>query len=155
MQKTIRLGSLRLWVSLRKVEDIKGMCSNTQSGKHILMWDFDNTDFGKVSARLRMIQERYQLPKITVLETLAGVNYVAYCFEEFEWKDALGIVLETKGVCWNYFRLSVIRGYFTIRYSPKGGRVPLFRAEIPGKAPQKITVDDLVHAIKYETSKKR
>lgn len=155
MQKTIRLGSLRVWVSIRKVEDIKGMCSNLKSGRHILMWDFDNTSFGKVSATLRDVQIKYQLPKITILETLAGVNYIAYCFEELDWTYALAILLETPGVCWNFFRLSVIRGYFTLRVSPKGGRVPHFRAEIPGKTPQKIGVDDLVHAIKYETSKVR
>lgn len=155
MQKTIRLGSLRLWLSLRKVEDHKGMCSNTKNGKHILLWDFDGTYFGYVAAHLRAIQEKYQLPKITILETKDDTNFIAYCFEEFEWKDALGIVMETKGVCWNYFRLSVIRGYFTLRTSPKRGMVPYFRAEIPGKTPQKITVNDLVHAIKYETSKRR
>lgn len=155
MQKTIRLGSLRVWVSIRKVEDHKGICSNTKNGKHILMWDFDDSLFGYVSAELRSVQRKYGLPKITILETKVGKNYVAYCFEELEWKDALAIVLDTRRVCWNYFRLSVIRGYFTIRVSPKRGRTPYFRAEIPGKTPQKITVDDLVHAIKYETSKRR
>ncbi|MBA7484950.1 hypothetical protein ES707_20481 [subsurface metagenome] len=155
MHKTIRIGSVRMWASIRKVEDIKGMCSNTNSGKHILMWDFDGTTFGRVSVSLRIIQERCQLPKITILETKAGCNFIAYCFEELEWEDALAIVLDTDGVCWNFFRLSVIRGYFTLRVSPKGGRIPYFRAEIPGKSPQKITVDDLVHAINYETSKVR
>jgi len=144
-----------MWFSIRKVEDQKGMCSNTKSGKHILMWDFDDTRFGWVSAELRAIQEKYQLPKITLLETKDDTNFIAYCFEELEWKDALAIVLDTPGVCWNYFRLSVIRGYFTLRYTPKSGRYPHFRAEIPGKSPQKIGVDDLVHAMKYETSKGR
>lgn len=155
MQKTIRLGSVRMWASIRKIEDIKGMCSNTKNGKHILMWDFDGTYFGYVSAHLREVQARYQLPKITILETKDDMNFIAYCFEEMEWKDALAIVLDTEGVCWNYFRLSVIRGYFTLRYSPKAGRIPYFRAEIPGNTPATIGVDDLVHAINYETSKRR
>lgn len=119
------------------------------------MWDFDDSSFGKVSVALRAIQEKYQLPNITILETKEGKNYIAYCFEELDWKYALVIVLETPGVCWNFFRLSVIRGYFTLRITPKRGVTPYFRAEIPGKTPAGVGVEDLVHAMKYESSKKR
>jgi len=131
------------------------MCSNTKNGGHILMWDFDDTTYGKVAASLLSMQKKYQLPRITILETKEGTNFCAYCFEELPWPCALAIVLDTPGICWNFFRLSVIRGYFTLRYDEKRGYRPNWRAEIPGKTQARVGVEDLVHAMKYETSRRR
>jgi len=151
VKKSLRIGNLDIYFRARKIQHIQGMCSDTVNGKHILMWDFDNTALNDVIRSLLGVQNNYQLPNIFILETKEDTNYTAYCFAELDIKFALGIVLETPLVCWNFWRLSVMRGFFTLRFSPKDGRLPHWRATLQGLRPADVGIDDLVHAVKYET----
>ena len=119
------------------------------------MWDFDDVTFKDVKGALWVIQKKHNLPDILILETKEGTNYIAYCFAEYDIKSPLGIVLETPLVCWNFWRFSVMRGFFTLRFSPKDGRIPHWRATLPGLRPADVGIDDLVHAVKYETGKRK
>jgi len=155
MRRGFRIGSWDGYVRLGRVSKMKGMCSNLASGNHILMWDFDDVPLKAVVAVLRKSIEVYDLSDIMILETKEDTNYIAYCFTECKWKEALRIVLDTPLVCWNFWRLSVIRGYFTLRISEKGGRIPIWRATLPGTFKADVGINDLVHAITYETGKGR
>ena len=46
----------------------------------------------------------------------------AYCFRACTWGDALKILADTRYLDQVYFKIGAIRGYFTLRYSPKKGR---------------------------------
>jgi len=155
VKKSFRIGDFDVYFRARKIQHIQGMCSDTVNGKHILMWDFDYTALRDVLRSLLGVQNSYQLPDILILETKEDTNYIAYCFAEYDIKDALGIVLETPLVCWNFWRLSVMRGFFTLRFSPKDGRLPHWRARLPGLREADVGINDLVHAVKYETGKRK
>jgi len=154
MKKSFRIGDFDIYFRARKIQHIQGMCSDTRNGKHILMWDFDDIPFKAVKDVLWAAQKKYNLPDIIILETKENANYIAYCFAERDFKSALGIVLNTPLVCWNFWRLSVMRGFFTLRFSPKDGRIPTWRATLPGYKTADVKIDDLVHAVKYETGKR-
>jgi len=141
-------------VSLRRVQDVKGICSETRNGWHILMWDFDDVPLRAVKLNLDIIQRQYQLSNIYILESKPKENYMAYCFSEFPWAHALKIVIDTPKVDWNYVRLSVIRGYFTLRVSPKRGEVPKLVHVLESVHQETCVIDDLVRAVNYETSKR-
>jgi len=154
VQRTLRIGSWRLWVSLRRVQDVKGICSETKAGWHILMWDFDDVPLRAVRLSLDIVQHRYYLSNIYILESKPGKNYMAYCFTEFPWALALKIVIDTPRVDWNYVRLSVIRGYFTLRISPRYGTSPTLVHTLMSEHQETCVIDDLVRAVNYETSKR-
>jgi len=155
LQATLRLRSWRLWVSLRRVADMDGICSALGDDRHILMWDFDDTPISQVNTALRLVQITYDLPTIYVLESNAAGSYLAYCFPSKPWREAVKIVIDTQGVDWNFVRLSMIRGYFTLRISAKRGVLPKIMGHLNSPVKPEATVSDLQKAHHYETSKKR
>ena len=154
MQGAIRVKNIRLWVSLRRVKDIEGMCSNLPDDKHILMWDFDEVPLEDVKAALILVQLKYHLPPISILESKAGTNYMAYCFAAKPWREAVKIVVDTAQIDWNYLRLSVVRGYFTLRISEKRGVVPRLIGVLPTEVKPEAAIKDLQKSMRYETSKR-
>jgi len=154
MQRTVKLGHWRLWFSLRRVDNMRGMCSDLGNGDHILMWDFDNLTLHSVEAALSLVQASYGLPEIAILETRPGTSYIAYSFARLPWKNAIVIVADTPHVDWNFVRLSIQRGYMTLRLTPKEGRVPVLAKILPSEVESSATIADLTHSIKYETGRK-
>lgn len=152
MYKSFRIGDYRFWVSVRRVGDMKGMCSELEDGKHILMWDFDDVSLANVRDALWEVQTHHWLPKVYILETRRDRSYIAYCFTRYSWERAVSIVAETLYVDWVYFKLSVFRGFFTLRYTPKRGREPKLVSVLQSDRPEQATVDDLMRALRYETN---
>lgn len=151
MIKRITIGDYRLTFTFAKVAKVIGVNSNLDSGRHVLMWDFDDVKLGDVRQALKVVQTRYFLSDISILVTKAKSNYMAYCFSSQEWRRAVEIVAATDYVDYQFLRFSVYRGHFTLRVSPKGDRVPLLITKLDGYELPDCSPEDLKSWVKYET----
>lgn len=146
------LGNIRYVLSAAKVTKIMGINSQLGDDDHILMWDFDHTSLFDVCYHLRYIQHRYMLSDIHILETNHQEgNYVAYCFTRTEWHDAVAIVASTHGVDWNFVRLSVFRGWFTLRVGEKKSGKPKLVKRLEGLQLADVKPEELKSWVEYET----
>lgn len=66
-------------------------------------------------------------------------------------RRAVEIIAFTKGVDWNYFKYGVYRGNFTLRVSPKCGRVIKHAYTLKSDVEEDITIHDLREWLEYET----
>lgn len=103
-----------LIVSLKRHVTRVGVSSDVGDNKHILLWDFDNVDRELVIKALRMVQWSFDLPHILVVPTRAD-SFHAYCLEAFPWARCLAILAATAYLDPTYFKMGVVRGYFTLR----------------------------------------
>jgi len=149
--KRFRIGNWRISIGIVRVVDVVGVNSKLPDGNHILMWDFDETDLDTVIKSLLITQRVYELPNIYILETKKDTNYIAYCFKRVDWRKAQEIVIFTKGVDPLFWRYGVLRGHFTLRVTPKCGRMPKLVWVIPGVAPEDASIPELKSWTKYET----
>jgi len=150
MFKQFKIGSYRMSLSLNKVCNVDGVCSNLADGNHILMWDFDNAQFQDVCLTLVTIQYKYRLPTIYVLESSPD-NYIAYCFTSLPFPKAVSIVADTRYADWTFVKLAILRGYFTLRISKKSGHEPKLVTTIRSEYPELANVDSLRKFVRYET----
>lgn len=142
--------------SLAKIAKIMGVNSMVDDDIHILMWDFDKTKLSTVVASLKTIQTRYFLSDIHILETNHEEgNYIAYCFTIQNWQKAVEIVIATHGVDWNFIRLSVYRGWFTLRIGKKESGIPHIVARLHSFMSPDVTPVDLKSWVEYETLDRR
>jgi len=121
MDYAIAIRDWRFYISLKRVTKRTGVNSRLDDGNHFLMWDFDATPEGKVIESLAAVQERFQLSNIYLMGTGVTGYYHAYCFTRRSWADTLYILASTERLDEMYFRIGVIRGYFTLRISGKQG----------------------------------
>jgi len=147
----ITIGNWRFTFSMAPITRVVGVNSLLPDGQHILMWDFDETNFWQVHDALLETQRVYQLPNIYILETKKDTNYQAYCFKAVPWRKAVEIIAFTKGVDWNYFKYGVFRGKFTLRVSPKCGRKPKLVHILKSDIPEDVFIHDLRDWVEYET----
>lgn len=118
---TLSKGAWKLYLSLTHSKRLLGVSSLLPSGDHILMWDFDDSWDSTLYSTLGAIQKRFALPRIDILATGKQGHYHAYCFYSTAWPDALRILASTKGLDQQFFRLGVLRGYWTLRIVEKNG----------------------------------
>jgi len=153
MIKRITIGDIRLTFTIARVAKVIGVNSRLDDGRHILMWDFDNTTLEEVKNALRKVQSRYFLSDIFILETKKDTNFIAYCFTALDWRRAVEIIASTQGVDWNFIKYGVYRERFTLRVSPKDRRVPKKVATLEGYELPNCSVKDLNSWVRYETLK--
>jgi hypothetical protein len=154
MIKRITIGDLRLTFGAARIIRVVGVNSTLENGRHILMWDFDNKNCQEVYHALRETQLAYGLPDIIMLESKSDKNYLAYCFKQVDWIDAVRIVANTALVDYNFLKFGVYRHHFTLRVSPKLGRQIHFHSLISSMVRPDCTQDDLTSWVKYETMKR-
>jgi len=147
----LRIGRWRFTFTMAPVTEVVGVNSRLPDGRHILMWDFDETLFQDVCNALETVQNVYALPKIYIFETKQNSNYIAFCFKAVSWRKAVEIVAFTKGVDWNFFKYSIYRGWFTLRVGPKCGRIPHLIWILESDVPEDCTVLELKRWVTYET----
>ena len=158
----------RRWIfSFRKTSKVLGVTSRLNCGEcigdirvegfckqtcHILMWDFDNQKLSDIETNLRIIQVRYALSDIRILESNKEKgNYHAYCFTRTKWNRAIEIACATRGIDWDFVRLAVYRGNFTLRVSQKlGNPKPELVSILDGFELADCTPEDLEDFIEYE-----
>lgn len=151
MIKRLTIGSHRLTFTFAKVAKVIGVNSELEDGRHILMWDFDDTELTEVKAALKVVQVRYFLSDIYILETKKDTNYIAYCFTALSWRRTVEIVAATDKVDWQFLRFGVYRGHWTLRVSPKGDRSIHFKARLEGMELPNCSTHELNSWVRYET----
>lgn len=147
----VTLGSWRFTWSMAPITKVVGVNSILPDGNHIVMWDFDETDFWTVHDALLRTQRVYELPNIYIMETKKDTNFIAYCFKKLPWRKLVEIIAFTKDVDWNYFKYGVYRGHFTLRVSPKGKRKPMLKAILKSEHKEDAFIQDLRSWVEYET----
>lgn len=147
----LQLGNWRFTFTVAPVTTVVGVNSRTPDGKHILMWDFDDTTMSEVVHNLHNVQLTYKLPDIYILETKKGKNFIAYCFKVCTWQKTKEIIAYTRGVDKNFFKYGVYRERFTLRVTPKGNRKPTLKHVMYSKTKPDITISDLNSWVQYQT----
>lgn len=146
------IGKIRITFSIARIAKIMGVNSRLENGEHVLMWDFDKQVLRDVAFQLRAIQRRYALSEIHILETNKEEgNFIAYCFTRTQWRKAIEIVSATNGVDWNFIRISVYRGWFTLRVGAKKSGTPHIVKSLRGLRPPDCLPSDLNEWVEYET----
>jgi len=145
----LKLGKWKIVLTIAPVTQIVGVNSTLPDGKHILMWDFDDTEYKYVYASLFIVQSKYKLPNIYILNTGKPNNHIAYCFYRCDWREAIQIIASTKSVCLKFFKWSVYRGYFTLRVGPKYLRMPKLVGMLISETPPTASPLELHNFVKY------
>lgn len=122
MHKEVHVGPFGGSVTLGRYQRVKGVCSRLEDGQHFLMWDFDSHDYHRVRLALVQIQELYQLPAIYVIKTSKAGKYHAYCFAHHSFEATIQILASTQCIDVQYLAIGILRGYWTLRISPKRWR---------------------------------
>lgn len=116
----MRLGKLQIKVYFDWLEEREGVCSQHDSGedKHMLLWDFDDSDLKSITSALQAQQSLYNLPTIYILSSSPN-KYHAYCFACRTLREIIHILSATPQIDLQYLRLGMIRGYYTLRITPR------------------------------------
>lgn len=143
----------RFYIALTHSQQVRGVNSKLPDGRHFLMWDFDNVGEEDVYEALSYIQERYKLPRIFLVNTGLANYWHSYCFKAVSYPECLHILASTQYLDPVFFKIGVIRGYFTLRYTPKKGRD--FKAAIilPSKYAENINPYEVCSFINYWTKR--
>jgi len=145
-----RIGPYRIALSIGKVTDVEGINSNVVGGGHIVMWEFDITDYGEVWAALKTAQIEWNLPTITIARSHPDGGFHAYCFPWVTWLQSLSIVASTAHVDEAYINLCAMRNHWTLRITDKGQGAPQYLAMIPSAVEPLCSFLDLASHVKYE-----
>ncbi len=148
------LWELRLYGS--KLEKRIGICSVTDIDreKHALLFDFDETELSIIVNYLTALITKYNLPSIYVFESSPN-NYHAYSFCGRSFREVVHILTDVPNIDMKYVSMGIVRGYFTLRISPRGNDLFGFQlvAVLPSMKENEINPLDLtVNA--YLTSNK-
>lgn len=146
-------GDLRFTFTMARVTKVVGVNSEVDEDLHIIMWDFDHTELNDVIHELRIVQTRYFLSDIIIVQSSSPDNYIAYCFSTRTFQRVCEIISATQGIDWNFFKYGVYRKRFTLRVSEKNGNQPKFAFRLEGFESPDCTPDDLRSWVKYETLK--
>ncbi|MAF43773.1 MAG: hypothetical protein CMI54_06365 [Parcubacteria group bacterium] len=158
MRTSKTIGKLRFYFGFDRMTSVTGVNSalpKTKAGDlenyHLLMWDFDGVKKRAVHDSLKRIQRRRNLPPIYVLGTGRPDSYHAYCFSKHKWEEAFLIVWQTKKVCSTFVKMGFVRGYFTLRFSPKSGRAITFDSVLKSSNPETVNPYQLKSFVQYLT----
>lgn len=134
-------------ISFRKIAIRKGICSkNYDNDKHMLLWDFDEVELWIIKFDLRYLQEKYKLPPVYIFESSEN-HYHAYCFVMRDLKEVIHILSDTATIDMDYLKLGVARGYYTLRFTPKGDKnvklIHILKSSINNEmSPMDITINE-------------
>lgn len=136
------------------VTKVQGINSNLKDGSHIIMWEFDETDLGKVKAALFAVQVFHNLPKIHIAQSHPGGGYHAYCFKRMSFVESLHIVSGTELVDPNYITMCAMRRHWTLRLTDKGQGQPEYITYLVGLIDPTCDAGDLVGLVEYRAYQK-
>jgi hypothetical protein len=139
----LKLGKWLFKFIAAPVEIHGGVNSNLPDGSHILMWDFDDVSLEQVRKELLATQYIYQLPNIYILNSGKPNHWVCFCRKRLPFWLACHIISSTPSVDRNFYRYGVWRGYFTIRITPKNGKVPKLTEVLEGYTKEDVEIEEL------------
>jgi len=155
MNIRLNVGSFHLFVALSRQVTVKGINSKIEnSDEHVLFWDFDNVSLRDVYASLKEVQEKFHLGNIVVIDTGLDGYWHAYSFCRYSWPSVLHILASTKHLDSTFFKIGVIRGYFTLRITAKKYRGFTYVTKLYGHQKDNVLPEQLESVIEYRTKRK-
>lgn len=151
MIRRITIRDFRLTFTAARITKVVGVNSQLDDGRHILMWDFDEVDLGKVKSALKAVQIKYLLSGIYIFRSSEPNNYIAYCFTALDWRQVVSILAQTKFLDWSFFKYGCYREHFTLRVSPKNKHRIKFLEVLKGFEPPNCFCENLKSLVRYET----
>ena len=133
---------LRVYFSC--LEKREGACSKIfgQNDQHIALWDFDDSDLTTIKSSLRLIQLWYKLPKIYIVSS-SHERYHAYSFTARSLREVINIISATPEIDTKYLRLGMVRGYYTLRISPRKNDSIKLVEILPSYMPDEVSPLDI------------
>lgn len=110
------------YIGMHRTRMVDGVNSRLPGGRHFLMWDFDETPLEQLKDELTIIQGKYKLPRIWLINSGLPDHYHANCFKALDWVTCRSIIADTPSVDKKFLAIGILRGFFTLRYSPVEGR---------------------------------
>jgi len=129
-------GPINFYLAATISRQVRGVNSNLEDGNHVLFWDFDNSTLREVIDSLEEVSDRFGLPAIALLTTGAPKHWHAYCLTRCERREAQAILGWTRGLDKMYQAFGILRGYWTLRFTPKGSRKIEHVLFVPGNTDQ-------------------
>lgn len=116
-----RIGNIQIRFYISRLEKRIGICSQdyTNIDKHMLLWDFDRSPLYKIRKSLKIAQVKYKLPTILIVQSSTKGSYHAYCLASRSFLEVIHILSSVPELDVTYLRLGIVRGYFTLRITPR------------------------------------
>lgn len=152
MLLTARFKGYAVSLHARRYTFVTGVDSTLQDGRHILMWDYDDVPMNTAYDDLLVMQAVNSLPTIYILRSSFGDHFIAYCFASFTFRDAMKVLLQSPFVDWEYIRMAMMRGHFTLRMTPKHLVEPLLVGRLVSSIKPDVKPSDLHDFPTYETT---
>jgi len=151
----IEIGNIRIRIDspiyVSRIVDVEGINSKIGAeNHHILLWDFDDVVLRDLELELMSLQIAYKLPTIYIVESSTAGHYHAYAFAKKSLPETLLILSSTNYLCQTYFKIGVMRGYWTLRISPEKGQfrlVSTIKSNVPECDLSELTT------LRYRTAK--
>lgn len=153
MQVNLRFRNIKAYFGLVRFEIVEGYNSKLPDGKHCLFWDFDDISLGAVKTTLEFVQCDWDLPAIYILQTSEN-GYHANCWKAFPWNTARTIVASTMFVDKKFLAISIIREFFTLRFSPLAYSIIELVDYLPSKVPEDVDPLSLASFARYKKTRK-
>lgn len=150
-----RIRSWRIALSVGRVTDVKGINSELKDGKHIIMWEFDETHWEIVHGALSTAQRNFGLSTIYVARSHPGGGYHAYCLLAVNWIRSIHIVSGTALVDPGYINMCAMRGHWTLRLTDKGMGAPHHWMQLASFVEETAQIYDLKSYVQYEAFKSK
>lgn len=142
---------IRFSLRVGRVGQVTGVNSTLKDGSHIIMWEFDDSDWSKVKRWLWASQAFHSLPTIYVSRSHPGGGFHAYCFKSVSWIESIAIVAKTQGVDPGYISMCCQRGHWTLRLTDKGQGAPEHFIDLASWHPETASKEDLLSIVQYES----
>ena len=149
MNRTLNLGNISVYFGVRRTVKVGGYNSNLIGGGHLLLWDFDNSDLRDVILVLGNVQRKYNLPDIYVLQSSSDKSYHANCFVRCDWLMARTIIAATPLVDKKFLSIGILRGFFTLRYTPLPSSEVMLKTIITSPVQSDVKPQDIESIVKY------
>lgn len=117
----IRIKNFQFRFYFSRLEKRVGACSQMYGNPklHALLWDFDRYTYNQIKKSLVKIQEKYKLPNIMIVQSSKKGSYHAYSFTARPFREIIHILSDTPEIDLTYLRLGMVRGYYTLRITPR------------------------------------
>ena len=145
----------RFYIGLERIEYVHGYNSKLPDGNHFLMWDYDDVELKTVRSDLLHVQYIYGLPNIYILASGRPNCYHANCFTRCLWHEAKIIVAYAPSVDQKYLAIGILRGFFTLRYSPIDGFEPEVIETLKSDIPEDVNPYELKSFVTYSKRRRR
>jgi len=123
-----------------------GVCSQKfdRQNKHILLWDFDRASLDDITISLLRVQRQYKLPTVIIIQSSSKGSFHAYSFTARSFREVIHIIASVPEIDITYLRLGMVRGYFTLRITPRKHE-PNFKIVriLSSKYPDEMILDDM------------